>query len=207
MITTADSDLGFGTEYEKEIFTEILSRISKTYGLNSFLNYPKNDLLGSTESLTKPFIQKGNQPDLLWNFCEFENAIELTAFFKTVEHFSPRFVLIVTQNYRNPGTLLHFLYHKLFGKEWDHGYLSKMTVRPIESFSKVSGKYDVLEIGLFDAPWFILDVYETGKYLKKLVPQSKQFVNQKKKSFFEASPRIIKKWASHHNYILLKRSV
>ncbi len=203
-MTTGESKLGFGTEYEKIIFSEIIGKIGGKYGLNSFLNFPKNKLLGNTEDITKTLAEKNETPDLLWNFCEFENQNDVGTFFRSLEDFNPKYVLIVTQNWRNPGTLLHYLYHKIFGKVWNHGNLTKMTIKPIEEYSRISKKYEILEEGLFDAPWFILDVYEVGRYLKKLVPKSKQSTEQTKTSLFERSPNFIKKWASHHNYILLR---
>ena len=113
--------------------------------------------------------------------------------------------MIVTQNWRNPGVLLHFIYHKIFGKKWGHGNLIKMTTKPIEEYARIGKKYELLEKGLFDAPWFILDVYETGSYLKKLMPKSKQSAPYTQKSVFERSAAYFRKWASHHNYVLLRR--
>jgi hypothetical protein len=201
---TQESELGFGTEYEKVIFSEIVSRIGEKYGISSFLNFPTNNLLGNTEGITKTLSEKKENPDLLWNFCEFENEKDTESFFMSIEAFNPRHVLIVTQNRLNPGVLIHYFYHRIFGKKWDHGYLKKMTIKPIKEYSKSGQKYEVLEIGLFDAPWFILDVYEVGRYLKKLFPKSKQSADVAKTSLFEHSPKVIKNWASHHNYILLK---
>jgi hypothetical protein len=197
-------ELGFGTNYEKEIFAEIISNMAAKYRMQSFFNFPKNGLLGNSKDITKTLSEKNDNPDLLWNFCEFENEKDLQTFFKSLENFKPKYILIVTQNWRNPGVMLHFLYHKTFGKKWDHGKLKNMTTKPIEEYSEMSNKYQVLEKGLFDAPWFVLDVYEVGKFLKKLVPKSKQINEEAQKSIFESSPMFIKKWASHHNYVLLK---
>ena len=203
--TAGASELGFGTDYEKIIFAEIISKIARKYELHSFFNYPKNNLLGNTENVTKTLAEKKDDPDLLWNFCEFENENNIGTFFKSVEDFNPKYILIVTQNWRNPGVLLHYLYHTIFGRKWDHGNLIKMTTKPIEEYVKCSKKYQLLEKGLFDAPWFILDVYEVGRYVKKLVPKSKQSTDEIQKSIFERSPTYFRKWASHHNYVLLKK--
>jgi hypothetical protein len=203
-MTVEEPQLGFGTNYEKAILAEILSNMAKKYRIDSSFNFPKNKLLGNTKDITKSLTEKDECPDLLWNFCEFENASDLGGFFKSLEDFKPRYIFIVTQNWRNPGVLLHLMYHKLLGKKWDHGKIKEMSIKPIEDYSENSRKYQVLEKGLFDAPWFILDVYETGKYLKTLAPKSKQSNDQSKRSLFEASPEFIKKWASHHNYVLLK---
>ena len=199
-----DLELGFGTNYEKGIFAEIISSISAKYGILSSLNFPQNGLLGNIKDVTKGLAKKNENPDLLWNFCEFENENDLRTFFKSLEDFKPKYILIVTQNWRNPGVFLHFLYHKVFGKKWDHGKLKKMSIKPIEQYSEYSKKYLVLEKGFFDAPWFILDIYEVGKYLKALAPKSMQSNEQSQKSLFESSPAYIKQWASHHNWVLLK---
>ena len=201
-----ETDLGFGTEYEKIIFSKIVHRMREKYRINSYYNYPKNHLLGKTEEITGPIAETKEKPDLLWNFCEFENESQTENFLSELQVFKPKHILIVTQNKLNPGTLIHYLYHKVFGKAWDHGYLSKMTIKPIKQFTKKNRTYEILEIGTFDAPWFILDVYETGRYLKKLIPKSNRSSQSMKPSFFEHSPKIIKKWASHHNYILLRLS-
>ncbi len=202
--TIANLELGFGTNYEKGIFTEIICDMAAKYGIQSSLNFPKNSLLGNSKDVTKSLAEKNAYPDLLWNFCEFENEKDVQTFFKSLEDFKPKYILIVTQNWRNPGVFLHFLYHKIFGKKWDHGTLKSMTIKPIEEYSEASKKYQVLEKGLFDAPWFVLDVYEVGKFLKALVPKSKQSNERTQKSLFEGSPEFIKRWVSHHNYVLLK---
>jgi len=198
-----ESELGFGTDYEKVIFSGILNRMGKKYGLTSHCNYPKNDLLGETKEVTGELVETTESPDLVWNFCEFENRKDIQGFFSDLEAFYPKHVLIVTQNKLNPGTLLHYLYHKVLGKAWDHGLLGRMTINPIKEYSKTK-RYEILEVGKFDAPWFILDVYESGSFLKKLVPKSSHSKASLKSSMFERSPKIIKSWASHHNYILLR---
>jgi hypothetical protein len=201
----SDLELGFGTEYEKVILTEIITQISEKYGIKSALNFPKNKLLGNPHDVTKGLKEKLFSPDLLWNFCEFENEASTIEFFTHIDAFNPQYILIVTQNLRNPGVFIHFAYHKMFAKKWDHGQFVKMSTKSIEKFSKCTKKYEVIEKGLFDAPWFILDVYETGKYLKKLIPETSQSAKHTSKSVFERSSTSFKKWASHHNYILLKR--
>jgi hypothetical protein len=201
---TQESELGFGTEYEKVIFSGIMNRLEQQYELTSYCNYPKNNLLGETKDVTGDLVETSKSPDLLWNFCEFENRKDTRSFFSDLEAFNPHHVLIVTQNKINPGTLLHYLYHKVLGKTWDHGFLGRMTIKPIKEYSKTKQTYEVLEIGKFDAPWFILDVYESGRFLKTLVPRANRSKNNLKSSLFEHSPKIIKNWASHHNYILLR---
>lgn len=199
-----ESELGFGTEYEKVIFSQIINKIGEKYGIDSCYNYPANNLLGNPRDVTGSLSENANGPDLLWNFCEYENQKDQMKFISDLESFNPKHILIVTQNYLNPGTLIHYLYHRIFGKKWDHGHLSRMTTKPLRQYIKRKKTWEILETGTFDAPWFILDIYEVGKYLKSLIPKSNRTSEKIKKSFFENSPRIIKNWASHHNYILIR---
>ena len=76
-LKVGDSELGFGTEYEKVLFAEIIFKIAEKYGINSFFNFPKNKLLGNTKDVTKSLVEKNYNPDLLWNFCEFENEHDI----------------------------------------------------------------------------------------------------------------------------------
>ena len=119
---------------------------------------------------------------IYFGIFEFENQNDVGTFFRSLEDFNPKYVLIVTQNWRNPGTLLHYLYHKIFGKVWNHGNLTKMTIKPIEEYSRISKKYEILEEGLFDAPWFILDVYEVGRYLRNLYQNQNSLLNKRKQA-------------------------
>jgi hypothetical protein len=63
--------------------------------------------------------------------------------------------------------------------------------------------------GAFDAPWFILDVYEAGSLLLRLIPKSLLGKSTKqtdiKYSKFEKLPYPIKKWLSHHVYVLIEK--
>jgi hypothetical protein len=83
-----------------------------------------------------------------------------------------------------------------------------MTTSIVEK--KLSGKNVVIiQRGAFDAPWFILDVYEAGSLLLRLVPKSllggKIKQNEIKPSFFENLSFGTKKWLSHHVYVLIEK--
>ena len=113
--------------------------------------------------------------DLVFSFCEFEQAGDATAFLESLDGFGSRFVLIVTQNWRNPGVPLHRLYHLLSRVPWDHGRLSKASDRAVLRAVRRGGfRWRLVERRCFDTPWFVLDVYETGRFLRRLVPERRE---------------------------------
>jgi hypothetical protein len=61
---------------------------------------------------------------------------------------------------------------------------------------------EMLDYGWFDAPWFILDVYETGQILKRLTFSKFSGNNDLRESRFEGLPNNMKSWLSHHFYVL-----
>lgn len=69
--------------------------------------------------------------DLVWNYCMFERFGEPGALVSEMKRVSRRYVMIMTQNFYNFGTVFHKVYHAISGMEWDHGYGSQMTMRAI----------------------------------------------------------------------------
>jgi hypothetical protein len=57
--------------------------------------------------------------DLVWTFCE--QARDPVALIEKAIGLSEKFVLIVTQNRRNHGVIIHRLLHMLKRAPWDHG--------------------------------------------------------------------------------------
>jgi hypothetical protein len=146
--------------------------------------------------------------DLVWCFCEMEQQDDPSELIEKMLGKSQRYVLIVTQNKRNLGVPLHYIYHFFARKKWDHGNFKYMTTSIVEK--KLSGKNVVIiQRGAFDAPWFILDVYEAGSLLLRLVPKSllggKIKQNGIQPSFFENLSFGTKKWLSHHVYVLIEK--
>jgi len=202
---------GFGLVYEKLVFSEVASRLIKDLGLRTVCEYPANNLMGNNSDVfsgceivrLKGGVKVGRRFDLVWNFCEFEQAEDPDRLIEQCVELSAKYVLIVTQNIRNPGVLIHRLYHVLKRKRWDHGILARMSYNAVKS--KVNRQLKILATGAFDAPWFILDVYESGKFLRKLIFDVGTNDKNLRKSFFENSPMWIRSWLAHHHYVLLTK--
>jgi hypothetical protein len=143
--------------------------------------------------------------DLVWCFCELEQRDNPFYLIKRMLDKSNRFVLIVTQNKRNIGVPLHYVYHILSGKKWDHGRLKCMTTSIVEEFL-VNRNVSIVQRGAFDVPWFVLDVYEAGSLLLQFIPRKLLNGNKIKPSLFENLPFPIKKWLSHHVYVLIQKN-
>ncbi|MCL5095683.1 MAG: class I SAM-dependent methyltransferase [Patescibacteria group bacterium] len=197
------ADLGFGTEYEKYILEKIAVKMINKYKIKSVLEYPQNQLLGERKVFKIP--KRQTKPDLVWNFCAFEQTTDTHEFIKSMADLTNKYVLIITQNYLNPGVLIHWLFHFLSGKKWDHGQLSKMSGWSAKQTFRKAGVWEIRELGVFDIPWFILDVYETGKYFRNL-PFLKSKIEKIKESRFENWPKWLKFFLAHHHYLLMEKT-
>jgi SAM-dependent methyltransferase len=91
-----------------------------------------------------------NQFDLAWNYCMFERFDPPDTVLAEMARVS-RYVMIMNQNYRNWGTPVHKLYHKLADLDWDHGYLPLMSTEAIEASMKRVG-LEVIHSGCIDIP-------------------------------------------------------
>lgn len=192
--------LGYGTDYERLILQGLAKKICQKYQILSSREFPKNELLGRQPI----FPKQKRKPDLVWNFCEFENQKDSQLFLKKTAALSQKYLLVITQNYLNPGLPLHFLYHLISGRKWDHGELSKMSYRSVLRAVGDDKNLKLLEIGAFDIPWFILDVYETGKYFRdwSILKEKNKVIRE---SSFEKWPLWLRLFLGHHHYILLKK--
>jgi hypothetical protein len=209
-------DKGFGTAYEKFIINDIFADLVDKYQIKTVCEFPSNNLMENNsdefESLgckvTRQFLGDGKTSDrfdLVWCFCELEQRDNPFYLVEKMIEKSNRFVLIVTQNKRNIGVPLHYIYHILSSRSWDHGRLKYMTTSIVEQ--SLPEKYvSIVQRGAFDVPWFILDVYEAGSLLLRFIP--KKLLNGKeiKPSLFEHLPFAIKKWLSHHVYLLIEKN-
>ena len=73
----------------------------------------------------------------------------------------------------------------------------------VQSLSKVGR---VIRIGYFDVPWFVLDIYESGILLRRMIPNALEgSMLRLRKSRFEEMPLFYKKWLAHHAYILFEK--
>jgi len=216
MNSTGNYRLGFGTEYEKLILREIASRIVRDHDLKSICEYPANNLLGDNneiftghnlriDRLSDPSSARNMRYDLVWNFCEIEKQKQPFKLLGSMLALTRQYLLIIVQNRWNPGVVLHKIQHSLTGRRWDHGNIALMSTRPIVEHLSHFGR--VLEIGCFDVPWFVFDIYESGAFLKKLIPRSlSRSALELRRSWFEDLPSWCKKYLAHHNYVLFKKS-
>jgi hypothetical protein len=209
-------DKGYGTAYEKFIINNIFDDLVEKYQIKTVCEFPSNDLMDNNSDefesigceVTRQVSDDGNTSDkfdLVWCFCELEQRDNPYYLLKKMLEKSNRLVLIVTQNKRNIGVPLHYVYHVLSGRKWDHGQLKYMTTSIVEQ--SLAEKYvSIVQRGAFDVPWFILDVYEAGSLILRFIP--KKFLNGKKikPSLFENLPFAIKKWLSHHVYVLIQKN-
>ena len=202
VVSPGVSGLGFGTDYEIYIFKKIAKRLIRQLKLTSVKNWPKNDLLGGQKIFG--IAETSPKPDLIWNFCEFENVVDPRKMIEKMGQYSGKYLLVVTQNYLNPGVVLHWLFHRFSGKKWDHGDLSRMSARSVRRQVRKMPGLEVVETGAFDIPWFVLDVYETGRFFRRL-PFLRGKAGKVTESRFESWPRPLKLWLAHHHYVLLKK--
>jgi hypothetical protein len=209
-------ELGFGTEYEKFVLRDVAKKIVQELSIKSVCEYPSNSLMGDnseifsdqtlqTTKLTRPHRNTESKSDLVWNFCEIEQQREPSELINEMLSLTKRYLLIITQNRRNPGIPLHWVYHVLVGKKWDHGRFSLMTPKPLIRILSRYGK--IIRVGYFDVPWFILDIYESGVILRRLIPKSfSGSMLGLKKSRFEELPTRYKQYLAHHAYILFEKA-
>ena len=207
-----NTEYGFGVEYEKFLLQGIAEEMIHALRIRSICEYPANDLMGNNSEVFEKLgcsvkklksFQFHTKYDLVWNFCEFERSDDTRRLVNEMFAFSKKYVFIVTQNNRNIGVLIHRLYHWLVGRKWNHGYIKSMSLINVLKAAQTHGKS--IKKGFFDIPWFILDIYESGALLRKLVP--KRLVNPKnlRESRFETLPDFIKSWLAHHSYVLYER--
>lgn len=202
---------GFGLVYEKFVFSELVSRLIKEFDLETICEYPANNFMGNNSDVfvgceitrLDAGTSEGRRFDLVWNFCEFEQAADPAYFIEKAAELSNGLVLVVTQNIRNPGVLIHRVYHALEMRRWDHGKISRMSYNAVKPVIQKEG-FEIIETGAFDAPWFILDVYESGKFLRKLTLDAGTNEKNLRKSVFEECPMWIRSWLAHHHYVLFR---
>ena len=195
---------------------DVAKNIVQELSIKSVCEYPANDLMGDNSEifsdqslqiakLSRPYRNTESKFDLVWNFCEIEQQKDPSELINEMLSLTKRYLLIIVQNRRNLGIPLHWVYHMLVGKKWDHGRFSLMTPKPIIRILSRFGK--IIRVGYFDVPWFILDVYECGVILRKVMPKSfsESSFSLKKSRFEELSSRY-KQYLAHHAYILFDKA-
>ncbi|MFA5070497.1 MAG: hypothetical protein WC528_04425 [Patescibacteria group bacterium] len=200
-----DEKIGYGSNYEKYLLSGIFRRLIEKLKIQAVLEYPANRLMGNHEELFEGLDIKINPPtaDLVWNFCEYEQSEDRDLLFKEMLNRSQKYILVITGNKRNLGVILHRLWHLMIFKSWDHGRLDLMDYKKVEKRAKRFDHLKIIKKGTFDVPWFILDVYECGRFLKKFIPHKDDM--PVKPSFWERWPWFIKKYMAHHFYVLMEK--
>jgi len=94
-----------------------------------------------------------NSFDLVWNYCMFERFRDPAPLVAEMKRVSNRYVLIMTQNASNLGTLFHKMYHRLCDLEWDHGYEPQMAFGAIRHALTDQGMKVELEGSVDIPPW------------------------------------------------------
>lgn len=92
-----------------------------------------------------------NSFDLAWNYCMFERFSDPNIVVKELKRTSKKYVMVMTQNKQNLGTIVHWLYHKWNKLEWDHGSTDLMRMNSILDVMK-KNNLQVLETGTIDTP-------------------------------------------------------
>jgi SAM-dependent methyltransferase len=152
--------------------------------------------------------------DLVWNFCIIEHFSRPEFIIREMSRVSRKYLLVMTQNVWNIGTIPHVVYHLFTGKPWDHGNPRNMRITLLEKLFKMA-RINILEKGVIDVPvwpdtwnvplrgiikvflnewrWTVLNDFTLKTYEEKL----------KKYMVLEASskiPRYIKLLWAHHLY-------
>lgn len=211
--TPEDQLYQFGMLYEKYILGKLVKGMVEKYKIKTVCEFPYNQLMGEDNNecfkdcrcavaryRSYGDIDPFKKYDLVWNFCEFEQYADEEPIVPAMKDLSNKYILIITQNRYNV-MMLHYWYHVYKKRPWDHGRISKMNYKAyIKEFK--NNNIDVLQIGAFDAPWFILDFYEGGKFFRGLAPKTMINTKEIEESFFEKLPKPFRLLLSHHHYVL-----
>ncbi|MEA3476232.1 MAG: class I SAM-dependent methyltransferase [Candidatus Cloacimonadota bacterium] len=131
-----------------------LTNPSKKMLINAQKVWKKNDLAPLVEfhqSEVDELPFKDNSFDLVWNYCMFERFNHPEVLLEEMKRVSQKYVMVMTQNFHNFGTLVHWLFHKYHNLYWDHGHTKLMTFSGIkDNLKKVNLK--ILEKGTIDTP-------------------------------------------------------
>ncbi len=207
--------LGYGTAYEKALLFDYAKDWVSKYDIKNVLEYPVNNLMGDNNEIFENLLGKENceklgenetpekMYDLVWCFCEFEKHEDSQKFIQSISDRS-RYVLIITQNYKNLGVLIHRIWHILWRRKWNHGIISKSSGSSVKKHIK--DNYEIVDIGAFDCPWFYFDIYETLSDIKKILKKEEQKEQEFiiTKSLFEKLPFLVRNVLCHHNYLIIK---
>jgi SAM-dependent methyltransferase len=161
--------------------------------------------------------------DLVWNYCMFERFRNPAPLVSEMKRVSRRYVMLMTQNVFNFGTVFHKIYHAMEHQPWDHGHDGQMTMSAIRRALREQDLQIVHEGTVDVPPW--LDTWDMplrGE-LKQLlghlgakwewrieptenarngsIPPSIRFVREVEANL----PRWFRLFQAHHLYILARK--
>ena len=190
---------------------------------NALLVWKKNNLESLVEFHKTPVDElpfEDDSFDLVWNYCMFERFEYPEVLIEELKRVSKKYVMIMTQNFWNLGTFVHWLFHKYHKLEWDHGHTKFMTFKGIKKIVRKTG-LKIIEEGTIDTPpWMdTWDMPLRGEIKTILTPLGfkwewkidEQSEKKEKKgtsiiSFFANIERYLPKWfnrsQTHHLYVL-----
>jgi SAM-dependent methyltransferase len=96
--------------------------------------------------------------DLVWNYCMFERFGDPAPLVAEMKRVSKRYVMLMTQNVFNLGTVFHKIYHAMEHQDWDHGHDGQMTMPAIRRALRQQGMHIELEGTVDVPPW--LDTWD-----------------------------------------------
>jgi SAM-dependent methyltransferase len=109
----------------------------------------KVKLIEWNDDFKTPF--KDNQFDLVWNHLAVEHYKDPLPLIKEMTRVSKKLVATMTLSPYNLGFISHYLWHKLTGKTWDHGFIKNTLIMTMEKLHYQAG-LKVIESGGCDDP-------------------------------------------------------
>lgn len=94
---------------------------------------------------------KDKEFDLVWNHLAVEHYHDPLPLIKEMTRVSKKLVVTMTLSPWNLGFIMHWFWHKMSGKEWDHGYIKNTLISTMEKLHKQAG-LRVVESGGCDDP-------------------------------------------------------
>jgi SAM-dependent methyltransferase len=161
--------------------------------------------------------------DLVWNYCMFERFRDPAPLVAEMTRVSRQYVLLMTQNVFNFGTVFHKIYHAMEHQAWDHGHDRQMTMGAIRRALSQQGLHIEHEGTVDVPPW--LDTWDmplrgelkkilagigarwewrmepTGSASTAAIPRTIRLVRQVENNL----PTWFRLFQAHHLYILARK--
>lgn len=111
--------------------------------------YDRVKIIKWDDDLQTPF--KDKEFDLVWNHLAVEHYKDPLPLLVEMARVSKKLVVTMTLSPYNLGFISHFIWHKITGKFWDHGYIKNTLISTMEKFHK-KAKLKIIESGGCDDP-------------------------------------------------------